>query len=78
MFVCENECKRLKYVKDEEGFNTELLCVHSFSEYELQEESRDLEEEQEATGGSEQRDNYTLAAIRFSLTRAGSYIQAQP
>lgn len=32
------------------AFNTELSCLHSIPEHELKEESRDLEEEQEAAG----------------------------
>ncbi len=47
------------------AFNAELSCLHSLPEHELQEESRDLEEEQEAAGRSERRSDYTLTFERF-------------
>lgn len=47
------------------AFNTELSCKYSIPEHELQEESRDLEEEQETAGMSEHIYYYTLMANQW-------------
>ena len=51
-------------------FNSVLRSLHSLPEHELQEESRDLEEEQEAAGTSERYD-HNFTAFWSYLTRAG-------